>query len=194
MKYILFIQIIVVCSSVLNAQKDTITAENIYRYELKNGKATKNRIIIRQNTYNLDNQLIKQIDYDSIANIRSSTLYFYEKDLLISIESFGTDFVIDSVRRISYNGNGTKAGESLYAIHDSIPRKTASIEYIYDKENLSKEIAYSNKKKWKTKTVYQSSGNIRTKTQLFKKGSRPDGLKTGRLHIFLKEKIQLLLL
>lgn len=177
MKYLFYIFILVFSSTVLHAQKDTIIAENIFKYELHDGKATKNRTIIRQNTYNLENQLIKQINYDSSAEIQSSILFFYKDNLLISKETFGADFVLDSVRRITYNSSGKRTTESLYVIRDSIPEKTDSRQYFYENGELIKDITFSSRKKWKVKRMFENSESICTETQLFKKGASPMGLK-----------------
>lgn len=178
MKYTIHIFLFLNLSSILSAQADSIIAENIFKYELKNGRATRNRKIIKQNTYDLNNTLIRQVYYDSVRNIDRSILIFYNGDLLISKETYGSDFTIDSVKRFDYDDNQHRVKENLYAIgKDGSVKKNSWIKYVYDNDRLTERITYSGKNKWVIKTTYQKEGNVKIAKSIYKKGTDPKGVK-----------------
>ena len=159
------------------SQTDSIIAENIFKYELKNGRATRNRVIVIQNTYDLHNTLLRKNNYDSLANIDRSTIFFYKDDKLISEETYGPDFKIDSVRRIHYNNNGLIDQEALYLINDGNVEMISRIKYTYENNELAEKMVYGTTKKWITKTSFKRENDTLVKSILFRKGTHPSDLK-----------------
>jgi hypothetical protein len=178
MRYTVHIFLLISLPSLLSAQADSIIAENIYNYVLKDGRATRNRMLTKQNTFDLNNKLVRQVYYDSVKNINRSILIFYDDDLLISEETYGPDFTIDSVRRFEYNPNRTKDKEKLYAISkDGTIEKISWIQYVYNDDQLIGKTSYSGKNKWVIKTTYQKDGNLNIVNSIYKKGTDPKGVK-----------------
>lgn len=177
MKFISIIFLFITTHSYILAQADSIVAENIFNYELANGRATRNRIIIKQNTFDLNNKLIRQVYYDSVANIKSSTLYFYDGDLLLSEETYGPDFTIDSVRRFFYNSQVLKENERLYLIQDGMVELISQIRYSYSDKKLVGKTVYLGEKKWITKSSFNKEGDTLTIISNFKKGTNSSGAK-----------------
>jgi len=161
----------------LYAQADSILAENIFRYELKDGRATRNRMIIQQNTYDLNQKLIRRIYYDSVANIAQSTLIFYRDNVPVSEETFNKDFQIDSVRRFAYTAEGKRDKEILYSIHDGVPQKKSSIQYEYDNHRLKQETLYNEKDKWIRKTTFAEEQGKQTTSSVYRKGTHSQGVR-----------------
>lgn len=159
------------------AQYDSIIAENIFKYEVKDGEVTNNRIVMKQNTFDLNNRLVRQVFYDSTARVDRIKLFYYDNDLLISEETYGSDFAIDSVRRIKYHNTGLITKEGLYKIRDSIPEKILRIAYKYDDGHISSKIVYSKKNKWLIKKIYSESGDRHIEKIVFRKGINPAGVK-----------------
>lgn len=177
MKYLSFFILTGLFNLCLFSQTDSILAENIFKYELKNGRATRNRIIVMQNTYNLHNTLLRQNYYDSLTNIDRSTIFFYKDDKLVSEETYGADFEIDSVRRLHYNPEGLKDQETLYLINDGNIEKVSWIKYTYENNELAEKKVYGNTKKWKTKTSFERNNDTLVKSIVFRKGTRSSDVK-----------------
>ncbi len=177
MKKSIHILLLVLIPSCLFAQVDSILAENIFKYELKNGRATRNRKIIQQNTFDINHKLARQVYYDSVRNIAQSTLLFYDGELLISKETYGADFSIDSVRRIKYDNYGRRLREDLFIITEGIIKKKSWRTYTYLDNRLAKKVTYFGNKKWKIKTTYEKDDLTEIETNTFKKGADPSGIK-----------------
>ncbi|MBN2522520.1 MAG: hypothetical protein JXB24_04565 [Bacteroidales bacterium] len=160
------------------SQPDTIVAENIYKYEVLDGKRTPKKQITKQNTYDLQGKLIRQIVFgDSLMNIEQYTAFIYDSDKLVSEETFdGTNSIME-IRRYRYGQNHLVSNVDVYGKENNSIALTEKIQYEYDDTLLIHREVLNRKNKWLIKANYAYSENEHTESILYKKGYRKDKLK-----------------
>lgn len=161
------------------AQTDTIIAENIFKYEILDGKRTANKQVIEQKTYNLQGKLIRQIKFkDSIMEIEKYIAFFYNNEDLISVETFHGGDSLTELKRYSYESNGIISYEFIYHGSFENMKLVQKSKYIYDDTILVKKVIYNRKNKWLKKINYTYTGNKEIKSMQYRRESRDDKLKS----------------
>ncbi len=167
----LFISILLTLTNLLQAQ-DSIVAENIYSHEIQNGNLTTLKHITEQNTYNLaGNKVIQLFYYDSVPNIISYTLFFYQDNLLLSKETFDMDKNPLSIVRYTYNKQGLKKEKKIYEPVEGNMQCNKTIAYFYKDTLPVKIIVRNNEDKRTSKTTYSYNAGQTTENTKFTKGS-----------------------
>jgi len=160
------------------SQPDTIIAENIYKYEVLDGKRTPKKHITKQNTYDLQGKLIRQIVFrDSLMNIEQYTAFIYDCDKLISEETFDSTNSVMEIRRYRYGPNHLVSNVDIYRKENINIALTEKIQYEYDDTLLIHREVLNRKNKWLIKANCTYSENEHTESILYKKGYRKDKLK-----------------
>jgi len=168
---LLLISILFTLTQLLQAQ-DSIVAENIYRHEIKNGNLTTLKHITEQNTYNLaGNKVIQLFYFDSVPNIISYTLFFYQDNLLLSKETFNMDKNPLSIVRYTYNKLGLKKEKRIYEPAGGNMQCNKTITYFYKDTLPVKKIVRDSDEKRTSKTTYSYNAGQTTENTKFTKGS-----------------------
>ena len=66
--------------------QDSIRAINIFKHEIANGQYTLDKSILEQKSYDLKDQIVLHLYYDSVPSIERYTRFYYKNDRLISKE------------------------------------------------------------------------------------------------------------
>ncbi|MGD2034052.1 MAG: hypothetical protein PVF73_03275 [Bacteroidales bacterium] len=178
-KHLIFLFISIVYNIGLTAQPDTIIAENIYRYKIKDGKRTKEKQLIEQNTYDLQGKLIRNIVFKDSLGIKAYTAFIYNNDRLISGETFdGKDDSVMEVIRYSYTPDGLVSEKKIYRKDkNELIKPEKTIRYGYRDTMLVKKEVRNAKNKWQVKTDLTRSENEGSVITRYRKGYRDDRLK-----------------
>jgi hypothetical protein len=161
----------------ISGQKQSIVAENIFKFRIINGEKTSQRNVVQQNTYDMNNRMIRQIFYnDSIPIVEDFTLFFYESDRLISKETFDMDS-IQKIQRFRYNAYGLPEELTIFERYDGEIRKKYVVNNYYRDTLLIKQKKLDNHSKWLEETNYSRDDNQMTKKTKYRKGFNND-LKT----------------
>lgn len=171
-------------------QVDTVFIENTFEYKIVDGKPTAIKQIKEQNTYNLHGNLLWHVIFkDSLMIIKEYTAYIYDKEFLVSIETFTSNDSISKIKRYNYTSDGKVSNEYIYK------RLTEGIElserssYYYTGAVLVKKETFNRKKKWLKKTNYTYTENEKIKYTQFRKKYRDDNLKSQQKIFHLKNGI-----
>ncbi len=163
MKYLilLFIFIVGVKTTIISQQAE-ILVKNIFKHEIDdNGEISdSSRVVVKQKTYNKNNQLILERFYDKdVEGQTDFTLYTYDSlGRTKSIENYNIDKKPVLLKRIEYTeDNDTIKILEFAGINDTIDLVAERI-YFYDETNTLKQ-----------KKVISSTGEIIEKTDYFYK-------------------------
>lgn len=191
MRYILLVVAVLLFESVAQAQPDTILAENIYRYTVRDGKRTPIKHITEQKTYELNGKLIRRIFFkDSTMAIKQYIAFIYDDDNLISEETFGGNDSILKIKRYRYTTDNLLSDIDVYKRLNGQIQLAKQIKYYYDDSQLTQKEVLNKKNKWQVKTKYTYNQNEKIENSDFKKGYRKDKLKSkSKLSRFIDGKI-----
>jgi hypothetical protein len=180
-RWTIIIGFILTGTAILPAQ-DSIVAENIFRHEIRNGSRTALKHLIEQNTYNKAGQKVLQIYYyDSVPNIKTYTLFFYENDWIKSKETFTSDKAVISVERFSYDEKGNPKEARFYKPLNNSMQNSSTTVFSYSDTMLVKKVILGSSGKWVEQHSYEYKPGQLTETTLYRKGSQAENLKSAKI-------------
>ena len=171
--------------------QDSIVAENIFSHEIRDGSRTAMKHIIGQNTYNKAGKKVLQIQYfDSIANIKTYTLFFYQDNQLVSKETFTGEKSLISIERFSYTDMSKIKESKLYEPLDDQMQNTITTRCFYTDTALSKKIVFGRNGKRIRQISYEYKPEQLTEITLYKKGGQEENLKSVKvISVFSENRI-----
>jgi hypothetical protein len=158
--------------------QDSIRAVNIFRYRISDGKRSNERSVIEQKTYDKNGKLVLQIFYnDSVPAIDRFTRYYYDREKLISEESFDASGEITHIRRSAYSEKGFPCEEKYYVPLKGMMELSRTSELTWQDTSMTTRIVYNMEHKKIIRERYRYYPGRIVKEERFRKGIDPGNLK-----------------
>lgn len=164
-------------------QKDTVKVQTIYSVVLEDGKPTRKRHVKSQITYNKNDHLIREINYEKGSpKINNYIWYFYKDDLCNKEERYDKNDDLIVAIKYEYGADNLLSGATHYVLKDNTDalKVSMTVNYIYDEKNrLLYKTGYNvqNKKTLSQKYKYKDEKNLILYKCKAKKGIPPCEIK-----------------
>jgi hypothetical protein len=167
----------------LNGQSDTLTRDtltvvNYVKHVITDGKISPLNYVFVQKTYDIKNQLIKEIAYDDSSHQPANIAYIFNKDRVqISREEYNLLNNLKRVTRYSYNKSGRLIEENIYEPNNGPLGIKVQVKYYYSDTALVKKITYNAKKRWIEKSTIKFKPQQTIEKTVFARNYKNDGIK-----------------
>jgi hypothetical protein len=164
--------------------QDSIRAVNIFKHRISNGKASAEKLISQQESYDLADRLVIKIHYyDSIPNIKTYTRYFYREKKLISAETYDISRNPLKVKRYFYDKSDRLTEKRLYEPQKGKLKNTITHRFKYSGDRKKEKLVLNARGKWIEKHSYSYRDSIKTtRVKYHKRNKTPLKEKNIQVH------------
>jgi len=166
----------ILISGILHAQEDSIKIQRINVHGIVNGKQTSGYYTKNQKTLTMDEQLIREINFnDSTKQIQDYTFYFYRDGRLFSEENYNQRDSLQWIITHTYNTQGQEVESGTLTWTGGKPVQSLKTVFKYDAVGniiLKKEF-FTVKKSIATTQYFYSSDRLDKEQYKHKKSPDP---------------------
>lgn len=193
-KNLIIYLLLVALPKISYSQAVQVVVEDIAHFNVKDGKLTNKKWVTEQNSFTLENQLIRQIIFnDSLPQVEKYSFFFYSNNSLISKETYNKNDSIEEITKYKYSTDNKLMEENIYKKEALKLMLYETIRFKYSDSLVTEKTTFDNKMNWIEKTTYSKNKEFSTEISTFKKTNNARKLKKQSVNTYFnnsrKEKV-----